>query len=632
MCGIFGIYNLIKQPISKVNVKKSTLLMKHRGPDAFEQWGITDLIELAHVRLSIIDVSVQSNQPFESQCGNYIIVFNGEIYNYLELKEELIKENVQFRTNSDTEVLLNAFVIWGDSCVLKFNGDWAFAIYDKSKNRIFCSRDRFGIKPFNYTIHNGSFIFSSEIKSIICYSPDLKIPNYNVINNYCRNSLGAQHNETWFQSIYRLKPAHNLIIENGNVKLERYWNYPSSVSSNLKFEEAKKDYLSLFKSAVKLRMRSDVPLGATLSAGVDSGSIVSVLSEYKISNHKTYTACFNAKSFAVLEKKVYSSGIEINESKLVQQLVDELDLEANFVNCDNLDLIEELKGIVFHLEAGHSSPAVLPLTKVMDRASKDVKVVLEGQGADELLSGYVVNTFPYLILDLFKKFKFTQIKRELNAFRKFYSLKFTLLQFLRLLNTSILERIYHRYLGIHQVFKGQLKHYQRISDYPKYDIEFNEKLNEVLYRSHIGGLVNLLHYGDAISMSKSIESRLPFLDHRLVEFVFKLPFQFKMKDGIGKVIHREALKEIVPAFILRNPLKFGFNTPLSDSFKSFETKPVKLLLSEECVKRGIFDQIYINKILDKHIAKEGDYSTFLYRLLSVEIWFRTFIDNNKKCV
>lgn len=636
MCGIFGIYKTTKLSIDidKQKVRDSTLLMKHRGPDAYDQWGIEGLIEFAHVRLAIIDLAAVSNQPFISDCGNFVVVYNGEIYNYIELRKELTNQGVKFRTTSDTEVLLKSYITWGDKCVEKFNGDWAFCIYDINRNRIFCSRDRFGIKPFCYTFHNNSFVFSSEIKAIINYYPDLRIPNFNVINNYCRNSLGAQHHETWFKDILRLKPAHNLIIENGNVSIRRYWNYPTKVNSALPLLNVKDEYLRLFKSALEIRMRSDVPVGTTLSSGIDSGSIVSVLREWNTDNHKTYTAVFNSNDYDISEKKAYSSNIEIDEVSLVKRLTKELDLEAYFIDCSNCDFINELSFVLYHLESGHSSPAVLPLTKVMKRASKDVRVVLEGQGADELLSGYIVNTFPTLIFELFKKFRLSQIIKEVKAFSKLYSVKFAIFQFIRLFNSHFLEKMYHRFIGVNSIFKGGLKKYKRINDYPEEPISFTEKFNQVLHRSHIGGLVNLLHYGDAISMSKSIESRLPFLDYRLVEFVFQLPFEYKMKNGIGKIIHREALQGHVPDFILNNPLKFGFNTPLSGFFMDKNREAIKILLSKETLSRGLFDEIQLVKIIDKHIAKQHDYSTFLLRLLSVELWFRLFIDVKKdeKCV
>ena len=278
MCGIFGLYNLQKnKSIQDAKVETCLNTMIHRGPDdqSFEK--ITDDLIFGHVRLSIIDLHEGSNQPFFDETGNYWVVFNGEIFNYLEIKAELLSLGHHFKTSSDTEVLLYAYIQWGEDCVQKFNGMWAFSIYDKKKGKLFCSRDRFGVKPFNYAEVDGQFIFASEIKVILAYFPKLKVPNYNVIANYCRSSIGAQIKETWFENIYRLEPAHNLIIDASGINLVRYWDYPKQIDKNISFEAAKETYRNIFTNAVELRMRSDVPVGFTLSSGIDSSSIVSVL-------------------------------------------------------------------------------------------------------------------------------------------------------------------------------------------------------------------------------------------------------------------------------------------------------------------------------------------------------------------
>ncbi|MCF8320863.1 MAG: asparagine synthase (glutamine-hydrolyzing) [Flavobacterium sp.] len=627
MCGIFGIItNHDSEVIDKQKVKQSSILMNHRGPDAYEQWGIEGKIELAHLRLSIIDLSTESNQPFFSDCNNYVIVFNGEIYNYLEIKQELLLLGYTFRTTGDTEVLLNAYIQWDNHCVNKFNGDWAFSIYNIKENSLFCSRDRFGVKPFNYSLINNSFIFSSEIKSIINYFPELRAPNYNVIANFCRNSLGAQIKETWFEGVNRLMPAHNLTWKNGEIKIERYWDYPKHTNSDLNFEVSTEKYKELFLDAVKLRMRSDVPVGTTLSSGVDSGSIVSVLRKFYNEDHNTFTAVFNSKDYTQLEKSSYSTDIIIDEGIIVKKLASDLNLNSHLIDIPKSDFCKDLSDVIYHLESGHGSPATIPLSKIMLSAKDHVTVVMEGQGADELLSGYVGNTFPFLIWELFKRFKLSQIRKEFLAFRNTYSLGYSLKLFVRLLNNDKIERLYQRKNGIDKLFGPKLKKYIRIKDYPFEAIGFNERFSKELFKSHTGVLVNLLHYGDAISLSKSIESRLPFMDHRLVEFSFTLPYNFKYKDGLGKYIHRTAMKNIVPDYILENPIKFGFNTPLSQNFESFDSEAIKILLSERCLVRDIFDSLEIKALIGEHVNKNGNNSTIMLRLLSVELWFRHFID------
>jgi asparagine synthase (glutamine-hydrolysing) len=251
---------------------------------------------------------------------------------------------------------------------------------------------------------------------------------------------------------------------------------------------------------------------------------------------------------------------------------------------------------------------------------------MEGQGADELLSGYVTNTFPFLIWELFKRGNLTQIRKEFLEYKKTYSLSYSLKLYFRLLNNDNLERAYQRKNGISKTFGPKLKNYTRINDYPYKPEGFNENFNAELYKSHTGVLVNLLHYGDAISMSESIESRLPFMDINLVEFAFKLPYNLKMENGLGKYIQRLAMKNIVPKYILENPIKFGFNTPLSQYFESLDSDANNILLSEKCLNRGIYNGIGLRALINNHINKSQNNSTLLFRLLSVELWFRNFID------
>ncbi len=627
MCGIFGIItNTDTSGINTAKVKESAMLMRHRGPDAYGQWGIPGKIELAHLRLAIIDLNKESNQPFFSNRGRYVIVFNGEIYNYLEIRRELQSLGYAFRTSSDTEVLLNSYIEWGEQCVSKFNGDWSFAIYNIPENTLFCSRDRFGVKPFNYSIINGKFIFSSEVKSILHYFPELRHPNYNVIANYCRNSLGAQCKETWFDGIYRLLPAHNLIWKDGRITIKKYWEYPSFTFHDITLEEAKNLYRKTFINAVRLRMRSDVAVGTTLSSGLDSSSIVSVLRRFYFGQHKTFTASFNATDFQKREEMAYRGDIKINEGAIVKQLAEQLDLDAHIIHIHNIDLVRELSDIIYYLESGHSSPAILPLARILDYARSRVTVIMEGQGADELLGGYILNTFLFLLYELAKRGNIAQLAREISKFKEYYSINYALKMLFRLLNNDSIERFYYWWTGLNEVFGPKLRRYKRIKDFPLDPKKFSERFTKELFKMHTGGLVNLLHYGDAISMSRSMESRNPFVDVNLVEFVFRLPFNYKIHDGLGKYIHRVSMDGIVPEFILENPIKFGFNTPLSSYFDSIDSEANRILLSERCLDRGIFDRSGLQRLVVEHINKTQDHSTRLFRFLSVELWFRVFID------
>ena len=254
---------------------------------------------------------------------------------------------------------------------------------------------------------------------------------------------------------------------------------------------------------------------------------------------------------------------------------------------------------------------------------------MEGQGADELLGGYISSSFPFFILDNLKNGNLANTIDEIKKFSKNYSSIYSLKLFFRLLNNQNIEMFYHRYIGINKVLgKKLIKNYKRIKDYPLKRKNFSENLNKHLYKAHTGGLVNLLHYGDAISMSKSMESRNPFVDVNLVKYSFQLPYNFKVQQGKGKYIHRKAMHNVTPDYILDNPMKFGFTTPLSNKFQSLSSEGNQILLSEKCIERKIFNHNNLKEVILEHINGKRDHSTFLFRLLSVELWFRTFIDEH----
>jgi asparagine synthase (glutamine-hydrolysing) len=638
MCGILGIYGFsVSKPINKQLLSESLLTMQHRGPDANDVQIISNNCTLAHLRLAIIDLKPESNQPFQID-DRYWITYNGEIYNYLELKEELTKvAGYSFRTQGDTEVLLRAYQYWGEDCVNKFNGMWAFAIYDIIENKLFCSRDRFGVKPFNYAIVDNQFIFSSEIKAIIKYFPNLKKPNYNVIANYCRTSVGAQHEETWFENILRIMPAHNLVVSKDGLKQYRYWNYPTKVNKTLTLNQATNQYKEIFESAVKLRMRSDVPVGTTLSSGLDSNSIVYTLRTFFKGVHHTFTAKFNSNEFDTLDNQSYSNkNLKVDETEIVHKVNTELKLTGHFVETNNLEFVNELKNIIYYLESGHCSPAVFPLMEVLKKSKEHVTVVLEGQGADELLGGYQQTLFVASVIEYIKSFNFFKafktIKKTTETYSFFYAIKLYVRQ--KSNEYPWISRLYEKVIGFDGVFLPKLTVTKKIKDFPNnYKYTFDSTINKVLYRQHSGGLVNLLHYGDALSMANSLESRLPFMDYRLVEFAFQLPWEFKLNENIGKFIHRKAMQNLVPNYILDNSLKLGFDTPISQFFKkefSGENTPRSILMSEKSKKRNLFDTNLLLKLFDEHQEGKKNHSTFLYRLLSVELWFRIYIDENNE--
>lgn len=635
MCGIFGIYNIDKShPLSERRFQFSLSLLYHRGPDARCHVQFENDVLLGHTRLSIIDLDDRSNQPM-GLFNRFWIVYNGEVFNYIELKQELEDLGHRFVTESDTEVVLTAYVQWGGQCVERFNGMWAFAIYDRIDKILFCSRDRFGEKPFYYALSNGLFIFSSEIKAIIAYQPNLVVPDYNSISNFCRTSVGSQHSKSWFRDVLRLQPGHNLLIRNNKLNLTRYWDYPFREASKRSFVDLREEYLYLFRDSVRIRLRSDVPLGLTLSSGIDSSSIACVMHGIDPKPHHFFSSYFDVEHEFKGSSDVYKNSVgPINEAKDAQRLAEELGQNFHGVSTSYFGLPDQLVHIVYHIESGNSSPAIIPLMQLYALAKKHVTVVLEGQGADELLGGYITNNIWPAISELIIAGKLSDALKSYLCFSETYTLTYSVKIILRILSNRFpfLSIAHQKLHNIDKVFGPLLQNYQRVPDYPPLQHQgASSILSRVLQGQHSGGLVNLLHYGDALSMAHGLENRMPFMDYRLVEFVWGLPSEVKIKLGVGKYLHREAMRGLVPDRILDQNVKFGFNTPIADQFicrKGQRSESVDILLSQRCLGRGLFDAQGVKSLLNDHWSGRRNHGPLLFRLLMTELWFRTFVDVN----
>lgn len=615
MCGIVGVYIFNnKEFINSDSLKKAIDSIHHRGPDANGIKIAKKKLAFGHVRLSIIDLSPESNQPFVYE--NLMITFNGEIFNYIEIKEELKLKGYQFRTESDTEVVLVSYLEWGEECVQRFNGMWAFAIYDKSKDKLFCSRDRFGIKPFNYYKSDNSFIFASEIKAILAYDNKLKKVNYNAISRYCRETVGAQAEETWFENILRLKPAHNITVENNIFKMYRYWDYPSQseeIKDKLAVEE---EYYKLLKDAVDLRFRSDVPVGLTLSGGLDSTSISYLSRENRDTKINAYTASFPNQPF--------------NEYKIAKEVCDELGVNSVEVLPNYQNYISSLKDLIYHLESGHGSPAIFPLNAIAERAKEDVTVYLEGQGADELMGGYYENLVIIYVINNLINFKFREAFKTLKLLYNRSKLKLSIMLYFRQTLSPYFRYLFRKFSKMESIYGAKLKKHKA------YQFKLNKRnkkwsrLTQLLAIQHQTGLVNLLHYGDAISMKHSLENRLPFMDYKLVEFIFKLDDSYKLNSLFGKVIHRDVFKNILPEKIINDKNKLGFISPLKQIFIDEKFGAVSILKDSKFYARELFKEDEINRLLEEHQKGKRNHERILFKILSVELWFQNFIDESNK--
>lgn len=632
MCGILGLVTLNERAmLDETRFRHGLATLHHRGPDVEIARRIASGVMFGHARLSIIDLREVSNQPM---CigGRYWVVYNGEIYNYRELRKELETLGNIFKTNSDTEVLLYAYATWGPACVERFNGMWAFAIYDTHDRTLFCSRDRFGVKPFNYSTVGDQFLFASEIKAMLAYRPSLAEPHYDAISNYCRTSVGAQNPQTWFKDVYRLPPGCNLFIVNGEVRIERYWRYPTTQKLDIGIEDAKVHYQELFKDAVRLRMRADVPVGITLSSGVDSTSIAYMMGQVAGGAHHSFTSRFASDDKLDTDTSIYTNKMAIDESVIAKEVADELGYHSHIVDTDYGNFIPALDQIIYHLESGNSSPAVIPLMQLLGVAKKHVTVLMDGQGADELLGGYIVNTFWPAIGDLIARGQFAEARRSFHEFRKTYKASYAVKMALRDLSNDIdlVTQIHQKWSGRDAVFGPALRTYTRWKDFMDRPGEGNSShLGRLLQRQHSGGMVNLLHYGDAISMANSLEARMPFLDYRLVEYVWQLPSEHKVQLATGKSLHRYAMRGLVPNKILDQKEKFGFTTPITQWLRSdrfAQDHPLDILLEPRSLERNLFEKAGTKRLVDEHRSGQKDHATLLFRMLNVELWFRRFID------
>jgi asparagine synthase (glutamine-hydrolysing) len=630
MCGIFGVWRLTDEiRLDEARFERALVTLDHRGPDARRVVKLGDQLLFGHTRLSIIDLDERSHQPM-TLGGRYWIVYNGEIYNYLQLRRELEEAGSFFVTTSDTEVILHSYARWGEACVSRFNGMWAFSIYDKEKQTLFCSRDRFGEKPFNYAVHKGQFLFASEIKALLAYHPELVKPCYNSIANFCRTSVGAQQPQTWFEKVFRLEPGHNLTVRNGQLRTERYWRYPIEQERSLAFDDARERYAELFRDSVRVRMRSDVSLGVALSSGLDSSSIAYAMQSIDPQHHHCFTAHFGSHDTFRVDAAVYKQNVQIDESRGARVIADRLGLVHHAVETDYDDFMGDMQKIVFHLESGNRSPSVLPLMQLLRHAKEFVTVILDGQGADELLGGYTLEGVWPMVADLLANGRVGQASNALRQVSETYSLSYSIKMELRSLSNRInaISSLHNAVTGVEAVFGPELRRYDRTKDYMNLVGEGGSgALSKRLLQQHSGGLVSLLHYGDAISMMNGMEARMPFLDHRLVEFVWRLPSNWKINGSIGKYIHREAMRNVMPGYLVDQALKLGFNSPISQVFQS-RVDLLEMLTEQRCVERGLFDRRGLERVIADHVQGRKDYGSFLFRLISTEVWFRLFVDQS----
>lgn len=611
VCGIAGVVLLERGgSIDDARLSAMQARLVHRGPDANGICRPSTSVALVHTRLAIVDPRVVSDQPMVDRDAVVHLVFNGEIYNFIELRRELERAGREFRTNSDTEVLLQAYLEWGEEAVSRLNGMWAFALYDARRESLFCSRDRFGVKPFYYAFDGRQFIFASEAKALLAWDADLREVDYRQLGQFLRESVHSVGPNTFFSRISQLRAGHNITVDSAGIDESRYWVYPVRETPK-ELGDAVEHVQGLLKDAVKLRLRRDAPLGLTLSGGLDSASIAALVRQEEGAPLRAYTASFPGESF--------------DESRPAEELSSILGLEWIPVEVGRSPLEELLPQIVYHMDSPTQCPAVVPMWLIMQTMRRDVKVALEGQGADELFGGYVTQLIPHAAWELVRSGRIAAALRLGLELARTSELSAAAQWGLRSSLPSS-HHIYRRLRGDEGLYQGALRvgHVRRET----HSVPRLGRVNDALEFQHSHGLRSLLHYGDAMSMAHSIESRLPFLDYRLVEFVFSQPWDYKLVGMTGKVLLRDAVTSQLPRAWIATRRKLGFVTPLrawlereADSF----VKPI--LLSPEMTARGIFDLRRLERMLNAFFSGNISIENQVFRWLTTELWFRSLVDS-----
>lgn len=596
MCGITGIINKLSPSIDQKELSRMNDLIAHRGPDG-EGFYADGPVGLAHRRLAIIDLSSDGHQPMDF-LGKYVITFNGEIYNYIEIREELKAFGYSFKSKSDTEVILAAYDKWGDDCVSRFNGMWAFAIHDKKKNLVFCSRDRFGVKPFYYVDLKDYFKFGSEIKQFLKPGGPNKA-NKDLIAHFLFTGMHDHESRTFFEGIFKLSPSHNLIF-NLTEKTFEIKSYYQILKVQLK--ESYEDRLT---SAIKLRLRSDVKIGTCLSGGLDSSTIAAIASKLY---HKDSSEKFNA---------IHAKSIEsaTDESNYAIQVANHSQLNLHIIEPQPEDFKKYFDEVIYTQEEPFGSPSIYLQYFVMKKAREiDCKVMLDGQGGDETLLGYERYYAPAFASFLKENgilfaLKEILLSRKNNTKMGFLNIaKYIAGTFLINIRASYLRKKY-KFLIPSSIPK----------DYPYWKTIKKNALNifklqtEELYSTNLQAL---LRYEDKNSMRHGIETRLPFIDYKSVECALNLPTSEKIYNGWTKFVLRKISVKHLPNNVAWRKNKLGFNAPDKSWLNGIESFAI-----EEIQKSKILDEF-----LDKEKLRTLPWSNLqmTWRLINIASWERVY--------
>ena len=624
MCGIagFSLFNHVEG--NEASLEKMGNAIFHRGPDAGGTY-IDEFVGLCHRRLSIIDLSEAGNQPMFSGCKNLVIVFNGEIYNFLELREELEQQGVAFNSHSDTEVILELYKKEGVDCLKRLNGMFAFALWDKQKDLLFIARDRLGKKPLYYFSKDGRFAFASEIKAILTLEDIPRKIRLDAVYDFFAYQY-VPDPKSIFEDIHKLPPAHYMLVTKDGIKQRQYWDLSFTNTSSDSIEDNKNKLLSLLNETTRQRMISDVPLGAFLSGGVDSSGVVALMANNSDKPVKTCTIGFDNKKY--------------NEAEFAKEIAQKYNTEHHEFTVHQ-NVAERLEEIAKYFDEPFADPSLVPTFFVSELARKEVTVAIAGDGGDEMFAGYE----KYAIDDIENKLrdKFPKIVREklfpplaklagtipLNIAKKGKSLLNSLSQSpamgFYITNSQMTDETWNklvnpdvaRALGNYHPSRITLDKYEK-ADGP-------DHLSKLLYtdiKTYLTG--GILVKVDRMSMANHLEVRAPLLDYQIAEFAASIPSEQKFNEGVKKRILKEALVPFIPTDLLHRK-KMGFSVPLAQWFREeLKTIGEKYLLSENQGLTSVFMKDQIEKLWNEHQSGSADHSAVLWSMLMFEIWYQNY--------
>ncbi|MFA0961580.1 asparagine synthase (glutamine-hydrolyzing) [Roseivirga sp. BDSF3-8] len=631
MCGITGIraFNEVGR-VHMINLSSATRELSSRGPD---DQGLFDTyyVGLGHRRLSIIDTSHDGHQPMSDISGRYTIVFNGEIFNYRELRKDLENKGQAFQSHTDTEVLLYLYINEGRGCLDRLNGFFAFAIHDKSDDSLFIARDRMGIKPLYYYADEDKVVFASEIKSLLAYHIPRSIDFESLYHYLQLNYIPSPH--TILKDVYKLEPGHYLTIGGREIASERYYTVPyggERTNTERSYEACQRELVNLLEDSVCKRLVADVPLGAFLSGGIDSSAIVSLASRH-VQGLNTFSIGYRDEPF-------------FDETKYAKLVADKFRTEHTVFSLTNNDLYAHLHGVLDYLDEPFADSSALPVYILSRETRKIATVALSGDGADELFSGYNKHMAFYraakggLAPDLIKALlplwklmpqsrqgKLTNRVRQLRRFAEGMKLPADT----RYWRWAIFTEEGEAMNMLSEESKGHLNRDEALQRQKKLlqHIKKGRDINEILYTDvHLVLPDDMLVKVDRMSMANSLEVRVPFLDHRVVEYAFGLPESYKIGAGMKKRILQDAFRDILPAELYKRP-KHGFEVPLLKWFRGELRGMIDndLLGDDFIADQGIFNTEAIQGMKKQlYSANPGDIHARVWGMIVFQYWYKKY--------